>query len=97
MSLVDDLKAHYASGEKAPPTWDSDFEFVQDNYLSDVRWGTVKEWIFKKDDESTGTVEFAAVKDVEPATEMQEWGDYGEPEIYTVVPKVVSTTVYVKA
>lgn len=91
MSLIDEIKAYYASGENSPPTYDSDFEFVTEVHIDSVRWGEVKEWIFTKGGE------YVAVRDVEPATEMQDWGDYGEPEIYTVVPKVVETTVYVKA
>lgn len=41
--------------------------------------------------------ELVLVEDVEPATEEQDWGDYGPPTFSPVVAREVATIVYVKA
>ena len=88
MTLLDRLKEWYADGETSPPMWDSEFHLLDVEWLDDLRWGTRKRWIFRDGEE------FVAVEDVEPATEMQDWGDYGEPEIYEVEPYPVVQVKY---
>ena len=88
MSLLEEIKEYYASGEACPPF--DEFENVHTEPLETLRWGTMTQWVFKDGDE------YVAVKDVEPATEMQDWGDYGSPEIYPVKPVEVTRVKYVK-
>ena len=90
MSLFDDLNEWYRT-ENAPPLWVDEFDLVDESHLNELRWGALKQWVFKRNDE------YVAVKDVEPATEMQDWGDYGEPAIYRVEPYSVTVTKYRKA
>lgn len=66
--------------------------FVAKQHLGDYRWGTRYEWIFQWADDEV----FAAVSDVEPATEYQDWGDYGAPDIYPVKAHEVTTIKYIK-
>lgn len=105
MSLLDDLKAWY-SDEKYPPSgaeldlvWDADSEtwvnkgttteqISNETLDTSGRWGNSIEVVYKRGDE------LVAVYDMEPATEMQEWGDYGEPEIVPVEAYEVTTTKY---
>lgn len=98
MSLLDDVKAHY-KGESYPPEGpDLDYDLIDNQWVertdgvvtelvssedqSKLRWGTNFVNVYKRGDE------YVAVSDVRPATEMQDWGDYGEPEIYAVKPRV---------
>lgn len=60
---------------------DTQTELVSSEDHGDVRWGTVFINVYKRGDE------YVAVQDVRPATEMQDWGDYGKPEIYPVTPR----------
>lgn len=87
MSLVEKLKEWYEE-EVAPPLWVSGFNLVSEESSEKKRWGELKVWVFQEGDE------YVAVQDVEPATEMQEWGDYGEPEIYEVEPVEVTVVKY---
>lgn len=94
MSLLEDLKQYYADGNHYPPEGDEfepEAEQVAWNVIDDSpRWGNVIQAVYKRGDE------LVAVQDVEPATEMQDWGDYGEPRIYPVMAKQVTVTKYVK-
>lgn len=87
MSLLDDINEWYNT-EKAPPLWVDDFDLVGESVINELRWGYLKQWVFKRGNE------YVSVKDVEPATEMQDWGDYGEPEIYLVEPLEVTVIAY---
>lgn len=106
MSLIDDLKKWYEENSYPPEGGELDEVLVDGKWLniphqetkqiayeivdSTARWGNSIEVIYKRDDE------YAAVSDIEPATEMQSWGDYGKPEIYAVKPVEVTVTKYVK-
>lgn len=80
MSLIDELKAWYED-ESYPPQNEIDgVKQVSFEYTESHRWGTGFVAVY------TDGKAFAAVADVKPATEMQDWGDYGEPEIYPVEP-----------
>jgi hypothetical protein len=92
MSLIDSINEHYK--ETSCPPDGSDLDYVLENgkwvesgtttvLLSEedndsARWGTWFTNVYQRDDE------FVAVVDCRPATEMQDWGDYGAPEVYEV-------------
>lgn len=103
MSLLDSIKAHYED-ENYPPQgseldyiladdggeWvkgDTETELVSHRDLDQARWGTWFENVYQRGDE------FVAIKDCRPATESQDWGDYGKPEIYEVKPRSEVVTV----
>lgn len=90
MSLIDDIKDWYK--EESYPPYSGDIEGVDrvsDEVIdSSPRWGNTIQVVFKRGDE------YVAVQDVEPATEMQSWGDYGEPEVFEVVPEEVVVVKY---
>jgi hypothetical protein len=94
MSLLEDIKSWYEN-ESYPPDggnldeyYDEEnkkfidrgthTELVSEEDHGELRWGTSFINVYKRDDE------LVAVQDVRPATDMQDWGDYGEPEIYPV-------------
>lgn len=95
MSLLDDVKKHYEEENSPPDGPDLDYvqvdgewvkgetvtELVSEEDRGELRWGTSFENVYKRGDELVG------VRDVRPATEMQDWGDYGEPEIYLVTER----------
>ena len=107
MSLIDDLKKWYEDNSYPPEGEELDEVLVDGEWVtvegqetekisyeivdSAARWGNSIEVIYKRGEE------YAAVSDIEPATEMQSWGDYGKPEIYSVKPVEVTVTKYVKA
>ncbi len=109
MSLLEDVKAHYETQTFPPDGEDLDYvknsegdwvksdtetEKVSEEATGDyARWGTWTEWVYRRGDE------YVAVKDCAPATEYQNWGDYGTPEIYLVTPvtETVVVTKYAKA
>lgn len=107
MSLIEDLKKWYEGnnyppeGEELDETYDPETKTFSDNGTeteqvswkvvdSTARWGNSIEVVYKRADE------YAAVYDVEPATENQSWGDYGDPEIVVVEPYEVTVTKYRK-
>lgn len=95
MPLIDDVRKHYESQNYPPDGPDLDYvlvdgewvkgdtvtELVSEEDLDELRWGTSFVNVYQRGDE------YVAVEDVRPATEMQDWGDYGEPEIYLVKPR----------
>lgn len=89
MSLLEDIKKHYET-ENYPPYDDVDCELIEENAIDQRRWGVTTEFILQRGSE------YVAVVDVVPATEMQDWGDYGPPEIYEVEPFEVTVTKYRK-
>jgi hypothetical protein len=107
MSLMDSIKEHYESEHYPPDGPDLDYvqvdgewvkgdtvtELVSSEDRSELRWGTSFQNVYKRGDE------LVAVLDVRPATEMQNWGDYGEPEIYPVTERTetIVKTFYDKA
>jgi hypothetical protein len=94
MSLLEDVRTWYKNqnyppdGPELDSFWDEDSQkwvekgtetiLVSKEDHGELRWGTSFINVYKRDDE------LVAVQDVRPATEMQDWGDYGEPEIYPV-------------
>lgn len=103
MSLLEDIKEWYKEQSYPPEGGDLDQEFVDGKWIdkdteteqvhrrtmdSGLRWGNSIEVVYRRGDEHV------AVHDVEPATEMQSWGDYGDPEIFPVEPYEVTVTKY---
>lgn len=84
MSLIEDIQRWYDDESHPPDPLDlgDDVDLMSEETLGDLRWGTQFVNVYRKGDE------FVAVEDVRPATEMQDWGDYGKPEIYPVAPRV---------
>lgn len=104
-TLLEDLQEWYKTHSYPPDGGDLDQEFVDGNWQdkdteteqvsnkvldSAARWGNSVEIVYKRGDE------YVAVHDIEPATEMQSWGDYGDPEIFVVEPFEVTVTKYRK-
>lgn len=107
MTLLDDIKKHYEDENYPPDGPDLDYDFVDGNWQKrtdgvetelvsekviddSLRWGDLVQWVYKRSDD------LVAVEDVRPATEMQDWGDYGEPSIYPVRAVEVTVTKYEK-
>jgi len=94
MSLIEDVKNYYkGTSFPSPPIYDEwdDTELVGEEVLDSLRWGNLTQWTLRRGDE------YVSIKDVAPATENQNWGDYGEPTIYEVVPVEKTITIYVPA
>lgn len=106
MSLLEDIKKHYESESYPPDGPDLDYELVDGEWVKTdtetkqvsyeviddtPRWGDRIQAVYQRGDE------LIAVEDVAPATEMQDWGDYGEPDIFAVKPVTVTVTRYEKA
>lgn len=90
MNLLDEMYNWYLDNPY-PPFDAPGANIVHIETLEVLRWGNRKMWVFNTDDQ------YVAVVDVEPATEYQDWGDYGRPEIYRVEPYQVTTTRYKRA
>lgn len=101
MSLFEDVQKHYEDAHYPPDGPDLDLEYVDGQWvnkgtettlvskkdLDQARWGTWFANVYKRGDE------YVQVKDCRPATEMQDWGDYGDPEISLVEPHTKTITV----
>lgn len=100
MSLLEDVEEWFDSAEYPPSGRELDWvpegattstKMVRREILDDsLRWGNLIRVVYQRGDE------YVAVEIVEPATEMQDWGDYGDPEIYEVRPVEVTVTKYEK-
>jgi hypothetical protein len=107
MSLLEDVKEHYKDSHYPPDGPDLDYiwndeqekwvkgdtvtkqisyEIIDDS----PRWGDVIQAVYQRGDE------IVAIEDVAPATESQDWGDYGDPTIYEAKPVEVTVTKYEK-
>lgn len=105
MSLLEDLNKWYEDEHYPPDGPELDQEFVDGKWQDkgteteqvsyeviddSPRWGDRIQAVYKRDDV------FMAVQDVRPATEEQDWGDYGAPDIFEVAPVRVTITKYEK-
>jgi len=91
-TLLEDIQKHYEDSSYLPiDDVDYDEEVAYERNGS-LRWGTQIRVILRRGEE------YVAIEDVEPATENQGWGDYGEPNIYNVVPRTETRVItrYVK-
>lgn len=101
MSLLEDIKKHYETDNYPPDGPDLDYvevdgdwvkgetktELVSEEDLDQARWGTWFANVYKRGDE------YVQVKDCRPATEEQDWGDYGEPKFAIVRPETKTITI----
>lgn len=97
-SLLEDVKAWYEDESYPPAGHDLDYgketttkEVAYEVVDDSPRWGNKVQIVFKRGNE------LVAVEDVEPATEMQDWGDYGDPDIYEAKPVEVTVIRYERA
>lgn len=105
MSLIEDVRMHYRHESYPPDGGDLDYDNVDGKWVEkdttterisyevvddSPRWGNLIQAVYQRGDE------YVAVQDVEPATEMQHWGDYGDPSIFEVRPVEVTVTKYEK-
>lgn len=105
MSLLSDIEDWYKNNDHPPEGAELDEELLAGKWVSkgtstervswetldtSGRWGNAIQIVYKRGEE------LIAVSDMEPATEMQDWGDYGKPEIYPVRPIEVTVIKYVK-
>lgn len=86
MRLIEKIQDWYTE-ESSPPYLDG-VELVSEEIVDTARWGNVTEFIFRENNE------YVMVRAVAPATEMQGWGDYGDPDIHEVEPYEVTVTKY---
>lgn len=91
-NLLEALKDWYedVSYPADGPELGENVERVAYEIIDSLRWGDQIQIVYTDGDT------FVAVEDVAPATEMQDWGDYGEPEIFEVRPVEVTVTKYEK-
>lgn len=92
LSALVELLADWYEDEAYPPDGPEladDVEQVAFNHYAARRWGTDIQVVYRQGDQ------YAAVYDVEPATENQDWGDYGKPDICPVTPREVVTVTVV--
>ena len=105
MSLIEDIKQHYEHESYPPEGSDLDYDYVDGKWIRRLdgvetkrvsyeiiddtpRWGDVIQVVLQRGDE------LVAIKDVKPGTELQDWGDYGDPEIYPVKAVQITVTKY---
>lgn len=103
--LLEDLQNWYKDEHYPPDGPDLDYELVDSQWQNkgtqteqvsrkviddSPRWGDVIEIVYRRESE------YVAVHDIAPATESQDWGDYGPPEIFRVEPVEVTVTEYRK-
>ncbi len=89
MTLKEILEEWYEHNSYPPrgSVLDGNVVLVDERDIDTLRWGTRFVNVYQRADE------FVAVEDVQPATEVQDWGDYGPPEIYEVEPVTETSTV----
>lgn len=80
MNLVERIESWYAGVSYPPEGYEVDSELVESKDIDKLRWGTKFRNVY------FDGKDYVAVEDVSPATEEQDWGDYGEPIIYRVSP-----------
>lgn len=68
-------------------------KIVDDLWVADSRWATVRMAVFNRGDENVAYVYN------EPATEMQDWDDWSasDTEVYSVIGEEVTKVRYVRA
>jgi len=97
MSLLDELKAVEPgyNGVTAYTVEDEvdNIDKVSDEYTGEGRWETYHTAVFYREGDATP---YVALDYAEPATEMQDGQDYGDPTIYEVRPVEVTVTKYQK-
>lgn len=103
MSLLTDLRDHFDSVGyyEEPHSNDLECVLVEDEVIDIGRWSIARRAVFhRKTIVGREPIEFSdeyvAVEYDEPATELQDWDDFGVPEVYNVWPVEVSVTKFIK-
>lgn len=101
MSLKEDIKAWFGDTTKWPGDLAGDLEcaFVEDEIVDTSRWAVVHEAVYLRKtiesyDPLTFSDEYVRVTYKEPATESQDWGGEGPPDVEEVVPVEVTTVIF---
>lgn len=101
MSLKEDIVKWFDGTTKWPGDLEDEVDCVllDDEIIDTSRWAVIHEAVYLRKtvanrmcDELTFTDEYVRVRYKEPATEYQDWGDEGPPEIEEVVPVEVTIT-----
>lgn len=90
MSLLEDIKAYFGDKGKWPGSITGEIKgtvLVEDEIVDTSRWSIIHTAVYKRDEEYVG------VDYHEPATESQNWEDWGAPDVYPVHPEVITVTV----
>lgn len=96
MSFVDDVKEYLSNNPKDVDclTFDLDCRMVDTEVHDERRWYNIKHTVFEQYDETTTNYSYVLVEHCEPATELQEGGDFPEPEVFAVEPYIVEVVKY---
>lgn len=103
MSLKEDIVKWFDGTTKWPGDLDApgevDCVLIGDEIVDTTRWAVIHEAVYMRKtlanrvcDELIFSDEYVRVRYKEPATEYQDWGDEGPPEIEEVVPVEVTVT-----
>lgn len=103
MSLKEDIKNWFGDTTKWPGDLAGDDEgqvdcvLVSDEIIDTSRWAIIHEAVYLRKtiagrEPLTFSDEYVRVRYKEPATEYQDWGDEGEPDVEEVVPVEVTIT-----
>lgn len=101
MSLKEDIKNWFGGTTKWPGDLDApgevDCVLLSDEIIDTSRWAVIHEAVYLRKtiaarEPLTFSDEYVRVRYKEPATEYQDWGDEGEPDIEEVVPVEVTIT-----
>lgn len=103
MTLKQDIKDWFDGTTKWPGDLAGDGDdqvdcvLVSDEIIDTSRWAVIHEAVYLRKtiagrEPLTFSDEYVRVRYKEPATEYQDWGDEGEPDIEEVVPVEVTIT-----
>lgn len=103
MSLKEEIVAWFGGTTKWPGDLHDEVDcvLVDDEIVDTSRWAVIHQAIYQRKtivgrDPLTFSDEYVRVTYREPATEYQDWGDEGEPDVEEVVPKEVTVIEFVK-
>ena len=99
MSLKEDIVKWFDGGNRWPGDlpYEVDCVPVGDEIVDTGRWSNIHEAVFLRKtiagrDPLTFSDEYVRVTYNEPATELQDWDGFGEPDVDEVVPVEVTIT-----
>jgi hypothetical protein len=95
MTLLQEITDWFAGTTKWPGGLEDDIDnitLVEDKIVDTGRWSVIHDAVYVRklvhtvEPEITYLDEYVGVRYREPATEMQDWGDEGPPDIYALEP-----------
>ena len=99
MSLKEDIVKWFDGTTKWPGDLEDEVDCVLlgDEIVDHSRWAVIHEAVYLRKtiagrEPLTFSDEYVRVRYKEPATEYQDWGDEGEPDVEEVVPVEVTIT-----